>query len=457
MKLALPFIFITLLFPSRILAFEVETLLENGSPSNRIDLVILGDGYRLEDQDKMNSDTEAFLDVFWNSTPYKEYKNFFNVALVHVVSNDNGADRGDFGEDRDTALGANFWCYDVERMLCVDYDAVYTLVAEDTPEYDFVFVIVNDTKYGGSGGEIAVFSSDDAASDIVTHEFGHSFANLADEYEEGEGYEPCIGSDCPEPNASLYFTFDKIKWNHWIEETTPLPTPNIKYFVDVVGAFEGGRYQKQGVYRPWLQCKMRVLGFTFCSVCAEAMVKGVYDIVSPIDGATPKEVVALTGEETAELKVQYPAPIPDTMTFHWTVGGLPVDETSNRFTVQADTLGSGISQVSVLVRDDTALVREDTDHLLEATHTWAIEVSGIVSSDAGADADADTDADGDDDSDMDIDTDTDEVTDGGSDGDDAGPASTTTRTSTSSCDCRSSAGRQTHGTPILLDILTRAF
>ena len=108
----------------------------------------------------MSSDAAWFLGGFWTATPFGEYRNFFNVKLVHVISNDNGADGGVYGPDRDTALGAYFYCSNIERLLCVNTGTVFSVAAADTPEWDAIFVMVNDTKYGGAGygSGIAVFS-----------------------------------------------------------------------------------------------------------------------------------------------------------------------------------------------------------------------------------------------------------------------------------------------------------
>ena len=54
--------------------------------------------------------------------------------------------------------------------------------ARNVPTYDYIFVMVNDTTYGGSGGVVSTFSVNELAGEIGLHEFGHSFAGLADEY-----------------------------------------------------------------------------------------------------------------------------------------------------------------------------------------------------------------------------------------------------------------------------------
>ncbi len=53
-------------------------------------------------------------------SPLKQYAQFFNVKLLHVISNENGADNGSYGATRDTALGAYFNCDGIDRLLCID-------------------------------------------------------------------------------------------------------------------------------------------------------------------------------------------------------------------------------------------------------------------------------------------------------------------------------------------------
>src|SRR5690606_26711954 len=145
--------------------------------------------------------------------------------------------------------GATYFCGGIERLLCVDTFAVLSAVAEHAPEFDYVLVLVNDPKYGGSGGSVAVASIHGLAADIVVHEVGHQVARLADEYDTPTpGYPPCDPiADCFEPNVTLRTAREELKWAAWLEEEAPLPSP-IGWAG--VGLFEGARYSPLGVYRP---------------------------------------------------------------------------------------------------------------------------------------------------------------------------------------------------------------
>jgi hypothetical protein len=393
--------FLTLVvFASSSIGYDVEVLQDNGDPGNRIDLIILGDGYREQDQSQMTTNAEDFLANLWSYSGYHEYRNFFNVKLIHVISNEDGADGGMYGDDsvRDTALDARYFCNaNIERLLCVDVQKTLQIANSHTPEYDFLFVIVNDTKYGGSGGSVAVSSITNM--NVFPHELGHTFGHLADEYETPHpSYPPCGPEGCPEPsqvNATTYLTHDTIKWSWWVEPETPLPTPETSEYNGVIGAFEGCYYRSSGIYRPELHCCMRSLGMAFCHICREATVLALYSFVSPIDTVEPVSPVCLGLSDIQEFRAFYPVPTPDTMTFTWAVDGENVPGDGSTFNAVASELGAGSHEISVVVHDNTTvplpdppwfeeLVRNDPEELLTDLHSWTIQVIG----------DGDTDMDG---------------------------------------------------------------
>ncbi len=412
--------------------FEVETLQQTGDSSNRIDFVLLGDGYRVADQDQMTVDAAAALADLWEVTPYGEYQNFFNIKLVHVISNEDGADNGSYGYGvlRDTELGANYYCYGYSHLLCVDNNHVIDVATNHVPEYDLLMVVVNDTDYGGSGGDVAVSSLHANSSLIIQHEFGHTFAGLADEYTTAYPEYPQCGADCPEPNVTKYTIHSAIKWNTWIDVSTPLPTPDISGYTGIIGAFEGARYQTTGIYRSRRVCKMKSMSSGFCEVCAEAIVLSVYDTVEPIDAVSPASPIELAFGDSIDLEVEYPIPLPDTMVFDWTVDGESVSNSNETYHVDADTLGEGIHVIVVQVSDSTSLVVDDPSSLLLQEYVWTITVTPEPAMDAGDDSGADTDTDTDTDTDADADTDTDADTDADTDTDTDADTDTDTDTDT---------------------------
>lgn len=360
----------------------VQTLLESGRTENRIDLVILGDGYRAEDQMQLSTDAQKLVDALFTTSPFSAYKAFFHVQLVHLVSVDNGADRGTFGEVRDTALDAAFWCGGVERLLCIDFGKALSIAAANVPDADQVLVVVNDPKYGGSGGPIAVASINSFAAGIVVHELGHSFTGLADEYET-DSYDPnaCSAvSDCPEPNATIRTTREAVKWSAWIPASYPVPTPAGAMYPDV-GVYEGCRFQTKDIYRPKQDCQMRTIGAQFCEVCAEAVVRSIYERVRPLESSRPPASAALSacGETPLTFAVVPDPVVAPSASFLWTVNDAPSVDTDGNFTLRPTILSGGVNIVAVTLRDTTPLVRNDPEKLLTDQVSWTVRYDRCMS------------------------------------------------------------------------------
>ena len=145
--------------------------------------------------------------------------------------------------------------------------------------YDALYLMANTSRYGGGGiyRLYATFPSDNEYSPYVfIHEFGHSFAGLADEYYDSsvsyddsdfypKGVEPW------EPNITR-FLGGRFKWRAQVSPGVPIPTPNERRYRGKVGLFEGAGYSAKGLYRPELDCKMKGKSHTpFCRVCAAAI------------------------------------------------------------------------------------------------------------------------------------------------------------------------------------------
>ncbi len=364
-----------LLLPTSAHAFTTEMLVASGDSANRIDLVIMGDGYRTEDQAQLTADARRALDAYFAQPVFSAYRAYFNVKLVHVVSKQTGADNGSAGGLRDTALGAFYNCQGVDRLLCVDSTAVMNAAATDAPEFDLILVLVNDIKYGGSGGSIVV-SSIAPPFDIPVHETGHSLFGLADEYAAANpGFPACSSTaDCREPNVTLFTNRTTFKWGQWVDAATPLPTPDMAAFDTVVGAFQGARYLTTGIYRPRRNaCIMRVLNLTFCEVCTEAGVVNIYSRVDLIDKGIPSSLVVIGQDESIDFQVVGPKPMPSTLTFSWSIDGRAVAQNDTGILARTGTdFGSGTHKLTVTVSDRTTMVRRDPQQLLTNSFTWDV-------------------------------------------------------------------------------------
>ena len=360
----------------------VTKILDNGSSSNRVDIVVLGDGYTSSEQMKYADDVENFvINGFLAEEPYAEYINYFNVNRIDVISNESGVDHPENNIDKDTALGAHYNCQNIQRLICVDYAAVSTVINNsiNPDEKDMVIVIVNDDEYGGSGGAVAVASTNVSAVELVLHETGHSFGLLADEYT----YQPpdCINDlEPPEPNVTIETDRNLIKWNTnggppsgWID--TNIQVPTLEQTDGIPGLYEGAKYCETGLYRPTYNSKMRSLGRPFEQVNEEQLVKRIYNFVSPIDAVSPSsDKINVKKGESIDFSVDTTTPQNPDFSITWLLNGVS-QSISGSYTLNSTTLNSGNYALTVHVRDRTNKVRNDTYSILQDEFTWSLTVS----------------------------------------------------------------------------------
>src|SRR4051794_21496420 len=61
---------------------KVVPLQVTGPPSERLNLIILGDGYQADEMEKFRADVDRNQNVQWASEPFRSYRNYFNVYRV---------------------------------------------------------------------------------------------------------------------------------------------------------------------------------------------------------------------------------------------------------------------------------------------------------------------------------------------------------------------------------------
>jgi hypothetical protein len=303
-------------------AGKVWSYLDNGPASQKVDLLVIGEGYTEAEMPKLRKDVERMVGKLFATEPFKSHKADFNVRVLELAAGKSGVHRPRTRDDRRTVTGVQYNIFDSERyVLTLDNNALRD--AASSAPYDFLEILVNEKQYGGGGifNDQATSSVDSAFSEYVfVHEFGHHFAGLGDEYytsdvayatgaaEHPEPWEPNITADGAHP-----------KWMSMVSPNTPLPTPwgkaafeahqreyqaerrklreaNVpesemdalfrkeeawetktlgsEPYANKVGAFEGAGYEATGLYRPEADCIM----FTrdevgFCDVCNRAIVR----------------------------------------------------------------------------------------------------------------------------------------------------------------------------------------
>jgi hypothetical protein len=241
------------------------TALQNSGPSDqRFDLVLVGDGYRASERELFHRQAAEQWASIKATEPFAALESSVNVWLVDIASQESGADNETPGVLRNTALGAAFFCNDIERLLCANAERAQDY-AQQAPGADQVAILVNTTKYGGAGGSVTtVAGGNESATEILLHELGHSVGGLADEYTSPETY---AGSEPPEPNVSTLTAAEMrrsgTKWAAFLGQAVPSG--------GTIDTFEGARYAEKGLYRPSEDSIMRTLGNDFDPVGVAAM------------------------------------------------------------------------------------------------------------------------------------------------------------------------------------------
>lgn len=264
--------------------FKAESILKNGNPANMVDLTILAEGYAMDEMEKFIEDARRVSGYLFDAEPFQSEKNKFNVTAVFTPSMESGTDVP--GEEiyKNTIFNSSFYTFDIPRYLTTsDMKSIYDAAA--IVPTDHIYVLVNTERYGGGGfyNFVSVCTADDELTEqVFVHEFGHGFAGLGDEYYTSSvAYEDYYNLEIEpwEPNLTTLVDFNS-KWKNEIHDSIPVPTPRKPAYKNVVGAFEGGGYMSEGIYSPFMDCRMKSnIAPAFCPVCQEA-IKKVIDFYS---------------------------------------------------------------------------------------------------------------------------------------------------------------------------------
>ena len=302
-------------------ANTVDVIQENGPPNEKVDIVILGDGYTKAEMPKFKNDVKRLSAVLMAQEPFKSRNKDINIRAVETPSEVSGVCKPHPGVFKRTALSVQYGAFDSERYALTFDNKTVRNAASQVP-YDFMIILVNERTYGGGGiyNLYTTVSADNKFADyIMVHEFGHHMGGLADEYyTSAVSYEaPDIKLEPWEPNITAMLDKNNLKWKDLVEQGTPLPTPwnkeafdkfgydiqkqrqklreekvpeevmealfmkqynqeneyfSKEKFKDAVGAFEGAGYTPRGMYRSQLDCIMFTRHIHFCKVCQRSLI-----------------------------------------------------------------------------------------------------------------------------------------------------------------------------------------
>lgn len=257
--------------------YEGFEVFNSGHYANKVDIVILPEGYTADQRARFEQDCREFAEAIFSFSPYKEQRNRFNVRGVWAPSAECGPDIPGEGVWKNTLLDVGFYTFDSERyQMTYDYKKVKDLAG--TVPYDYIYILSNTTKYGGGGiynfYGIGASANPELAAKVHVHELGHLFVGLGDEYADGTSTEELYPLDVEpwESNITTLVDFDR-KWKNKLDPKTPVPTPVDPKYKNQIGVFEGGGYMTKGIYRPIQKCLMREFGGVenFCPVCTDAI------------------------------------------------------------------------------------------------------------------------------------------------------------------------------------------
>lgn len=358
----------------------------NGPADKRINIVFLSEGYTASSLPAFAGHVSAATNLLFSKEPWKQYRSYCNVYRIEIASNQNGTDNGLAGGTRDTYFESGFTTSNIEQLCTITAAGqvkAMNLLGSHVPDWDTAVILVNDPKYGGAGGSISIATVHGSSGLIVEHEIGHSFADLADEYDvHYPQYTPV-----EKVNNTAQTNRNLVKWRHWFEASTPVPTPEQWNYDGVVGVYQGSMYRTSGWYRPHLYSMMQYLGYPCGQVNREAFVLRYYSLVSPVESFVPASdfsVNASLQDVTVSFSPKVPSEGP-AMTAVWEVDGVvQAGETGMSLTRLSDAIGNGNHTLKVTVSDPTPFVRSDPSSKLKQSKTWAVNLSNQMPNTLGA-------------------------------------------------------------------------
>lgn len=253
-------------------------LQQSGNPADCIDIAILAEGYTEDEMDTFYEDARIACESLFAHEPFGSLKKRFNIVAVASPSTDSGVSIPRLNDWKSTAFSSHFSTFYSDRYLTTSHlKSVHDALA-GIP-YEHIIILANTDEYGGGGiynSYTLTTAHHPSFRPVVVHEFGHSFAGLADEY----FYDDDVMTDTYpldiepwEQNVTTQVDFAS-KWQDMLPQTPaiPIPTPVTDCGKYPVGVYEGAAYSAKGIYRGSYNCRMRTNEYPeFCPVCQRAI------------------------------------------------------------------------------------------------------------------------------------------------------------------------------------------
>jgi hypothetical protein len=332
-----------------------------GPPANRVNYVILADGYGAESVDTtLEQHIQRALDRRFNhesGEPYGRYRKFVNICVMKVVSANDGIGNGPTAFD-----GGNGG----DRLARVNAQKVNAYLDANLPdsfEVDWRAVVLNQDLWENTGSALMLWSGANRdAPGAALHEGGHGFHQLADEYCASGTGARCgpngtgpNGNEFAEVNTSGNALTTGGKWDLWLGSVQKgLKVPD-QGATGLQGSFAGSRYVDSGQYRPSSNSMMNSLfgnnvNTSFNSVSREQMIFSIWRAVRPVDAVLPPagKVAQAT---TLSVQVVDPAVI----SIDWEIDGRIVAERAGgTLNLAAAALASGTHTIVAHAYDNAS-------------------------------------------------------------------------------------------------------
>lgn len=348
--------------------------LQRKKAGSGIHLVVLGDGYREDQQEQFRTDVEALIRTMEEDPAVALHLSAWNIHMIETPSVDSGIDDNVAVNVRDTVFDTGYFCLGVARLICGDNRTMFDVALDEFPDLDELVLLVNDSRFGGSGGSVAVASS--SAPEIALHEMGHSLANLADEYVDNSIPDTIPTLNITEFREGVFANIStlqdpaRVPWSAWIDMNNSIPSQPGE---NGVGVFQGGYYQPDVYFRPTFDSRMRTFNRPFGVVNGEAWALSVYRETQPVATFSPRtNSVSFTAGESASFRVE-PIFGPDIQRLVWTLNGVLLTDQVNDTEINL-SLETGRHQLTLNVTDITGAIRKTPPHSAQFFWQWDITV-----------------------------------------------------------------------------------
>ncbi|MBB4036493.1 hypothetical protein GGR21_002395 [Dysgonomonas hofstadii] len=250
---------------------------QGGAVDKAINVAILAEGFTASEMGKFREYAKVTCEQILLHSPFNKSQDKFNFYAVETVSDDSGVSVPRQDKWLKTAFGSHFDTFYSERYLTTtNVKDIHNAIA-GVP-YAHIIILANTDVYGGGGifnAYTLTTTGHESFKPVVVHEFGHSFAGLADEYfyDSGDVLDETYSLHVEpwEFNITSLVDFSS-KWKDMLTPGIPVPTNVTDADKYEVGVFEGAGYLTKGMYRPAVDCRMKTNTCKdFCPVCQRAI------------------------------------------------------------------------------------------------------------------------------------------------------------------------------------------